>query len=220
MVEMNRRKLLGTAAGAAGAAAVAGAALTPAAQAAAKFGATGASAPVGPHPHVFSLTKAKPNTFSGGDLRGAHEEDFPILKGQNASVYMIHLDVDGVREPHWHPTAWELTYVMSGKVRWTILGAHPTGKYEVDSFTAETGDLVFIPQGFFHYFENASSTERLQVLVLFNTSSVEPNDDIGIVGSLNAIPRDVLGAVFGVPASAFHGIPTEVKPVVIAKKKR
>ncbi|MCP2259059.1 oxalate decarboxylase [Streptoalloteichus tenebrarius] len=218
MVEMNRRKLLGTAAGAAGAAALAGAALTPAAQAAERLQAPSAPKP-GPHPYVFPLEKAKPTTFPGGDLRGAHEEDFPILKGQNASVYMIHLDVNGVREPHWHPTAWELTYIMSGKVRWTILGTHPTGKYEADTFQAEAGDLVFIPQGFFHYFENASQTERLQVLVMFNTSSIEPNDDIGIVASLNAIPRDVLGAVFGVPASAFSSIPAEVKPIVIAKKK-
>src|SRR5205814_1125210 len=113
--------------------------------------------------------------------------------------------------PHWHPSAWEATYVISGTVKWTILGTHPDGAYHQQNFTANTGDLIFIPEGFFHYFENGSTTEPLKVLVIFNTSTPEPNDDLGILASFNSMPRDVLAAVFGVPQSAFDRIPTEVK---------
>lgn len=103
-------------------------------------------------------------------------------------MYLAHLDPGGIREPHWHPTAWELNYIVSGTAKWTILGTHPDGEYHNDVFTAERGDLVFAPTGLFHYFENASTTEPLDVLIVFNTSTAEPDDDIGIVGSLNAIP--------------------------------
>ncbi len=169
-------------------------------------------------PHLFPLTTSAPSEYDGGSLRGAHEQNFPVLAGQNGSVYFVTLEVGGIREPHWHPSAWELTFIISGKAKWTILGTHADGGYHNDVFTAEQGDLVFIPQGFFHYFENAGE-QPLQVLVVFNTSSIEPNDDIGIMGSLNSIPRDVLAATFGVPASAFDQVPTEVKPVVITRRK-
>ncbi|WP_228836053.1 cupin domain-containing protein [Nocardia brasiliensis] len=169
-------------------------------------------------PHVFHFDDQQPLTFDGGTLRGANEQNFPVLAGQEGSVYFIHLEPGGIREPHWHPTAWELNYVVSGTVRWTILGTHPDGTYRQDTFEANANDLVFAPQGYFHYFENPSTTEPLDVLVIFNTSAQEPNDDLGIVGSLNSIPREVLAACFKVPVSAFDQIPTDVTPVVITRR--
>jgi oxalate decarboxylase len=123
-----------------------------------------------------------------------------------------------MREPHWHPTAWELNYIISGTATWTILGTHPDGRYRRDVFQAHQGDLVFVPQGFFHFFGNAATDTPLQVLIVFNTSAQEPNDDIGIVAALNSIPREILAAAFGVPVSAFDRIPTDIKPVIITKR--
>ncbi|MFI1917675.1 cupin domain-containing protein [Nocardia sp. NPDC020380] len=169
--------------------------------------------------HLFKLTAADRDNYDGGYLQGANEDTFPILRGQQGSVYFVHLEVGGLREPHWHPSAWELNYIISGKARWTILGTHPEGGYRNNVFEAGQGDLVFAPQGHFHYFENASPDVPLEVLVIFNTSAKEPNDDIGIVGSLNALPRNVLAAAFGVPESAFANVPTEIKPVVITRHR-
>ncbi|RJQ79001.1 cupin domain-containing protein [Pseudonocardiaceae bacterium YIM PH 21723] len=209
MTDISRRGALGVAAAAAVAAGVNGKIAQ----------AEPAKAAEPQHSHVFKLTSSKPTVFDGGDLRGAHHQNFPVLEGQNGSVYLIRLEVGGIREPHWHPVAWELNFVISGQAKWTMLGTHPSGNYEQDEFIAEAGDLVFAPTGQFHYFENASKTEPLQVLAMFNTSSIEPNDDIGIVGTLNSIPRDVLAATFGVPESAFAAIPKDVKPVVITRRK-
>ncbi|MFI6170955.1 cupin domain-containing protein [Nocardia sp. NPDC051052] len=169
--------------------------------------------------HLFRLTSAEPDRYDGGTLRGAHEGTFPVLTGQQASVYFVELEVGAIREPHWHPTAWELNYIISGKADWTILGTHPDGTYRNDAFEAKQGDLVFVPQGFFHYFGNASTEQPLQVLVVFNTSAQEPNDDIGIVATVNSLPREILAAAFGVPVAAFAGVPTEIKPVVITRRK-
>jgi oxalate decarboxylase len=57
------------------------------------------------------------------------------------------------------------------------------------------------------------------VLTVFNSSAQETKDDIGIVAALNSLPRDVLGAVFGVPPSVFGTIPQSVKPVIITARK-
>ncbi len=175
----------------------------------------GGPPPASGHPHLFNLEATSPLQFTGGTLRGASEESFPILTGQNGSVYTVHLEVNGVREPHWHPSAWELTYIISGEAKWTILGPQANN----DPFVAKKGDLVFIPQGHFHYFENNSQREELHVLVVFNTSGIEPRDDIGIVASLSVMPPDVLAAVFGTPVDTFARLPRKVAPVVIGKKK-
>jgi oxalate decarboxylase len=168
--------------------------------------------------YLFRFSATAPTTFDGGLLRGAHDGNFPIMRDQKGSVYLIHLDGGGIREPHWHPTAWELNFVISGRARWSMLGTHPDGSYHNETFEAGPHDLVFAPQGFFHYFENVSDTEPLDVVVVFNTSTQEPNDDIGIVGTINSLPRPVLAACFGVPVSALDNIPTAVKPVVITRR--
>jgi oxalate decarboxylase len=164
--------------------------------------------------HVFHLNASKPTVFDGGTLQGATEENWPVLKNQQGSVYLARLEPGGVREPHWHPSAWEMNYVISGKVRWSFVGPNATH----DSFDGETGDLVFAPQGHFHYFENASATEDLVVLIVFNASAGEPDDDVGIVASLSAIPTDVLAAVFKAPAEAFANLPRKLNRVTIARK--
>ena len=166
------------------------------------------------HPHLFHLASAAGSTYPGGSLQGAIAANWSILTGQQGSVYLARLKPGGVREPHWHPSAWELNFVVSGRVRWSLVG--PNGTH--DAFDGAAGDLVFAPQGHFHYFENASDTEELVVLIAFNASSSEPEDDIGIVASVSALPADVLGAVFGTEPELFGKLPHSTERVVIARK--
>ncbi|CAF0849424.1 unnamed protein product, partial [Didymodactylos carnosus] len=74
------------------------------------------------HANVFHLSASEPDNYEGGSIYAADETVFPILKNQFGSVAMITLKVNGIRQPHWHPLAWELNYVISGKVRWSIVG--------------------------------------------------------------------------------------------------
>lgn len=167
-------------------------------------------------PHIFHLANWGGNVFDGGSLQGANEENWPILQNQQAAVYLARLEVGGIREPHWHPSAWEVNYVLNGDVRWVFVGPNGTQ----DQFTATRGDVIFAPQGHFHYFENASDTEELVVLIVFNSSATEPKDDIGIVQSLSALPTNVVSAVFGMPASVVEQIPKKFGRVVIARHPR
>jgi oxalate decarboxylase len=168
------------------------------------------------HPHLFHLGTWSPSVFDGGTLQGATAENWPLLVGQQGSVYLARLEVGGVREPHWHPSAWELNFVISGQARWSLVGPKATH----DSFEAGPGDLVFAPQGHFHYFENASDSEDLVVLIVFNASAGEPDDDIGIVASLSAMPPDALAAVFGASPEAFQNLPHKIERVTIARKTK
>ena len=166
------------------------------------------------HPHLFHLASAAASAYAGGDLQGAIASNWPILAGQQGSVYLARLKPGGVREPHWHPSAWELNFVISGKVRWSLVG--PNGTH--DGFEGGAGDLVFARQGHFHYFENASDTEDLLVLIAFKADRSEPEDDIGVVASMSALPSDVLGAVFGTAPEFFDRLPRNTERVVIARK--
>ncbi|NMG05909.1 cupin domain-containing protein [Brasilonema sp. UFV-L1] len=166
-------------------------------------------------PYLFHLEALTPSTFDGGDLRGANGDNWPALADQKGATYLIRLKPGGIREPHWHPSAWELNYVVSGKAKWAIQGL----QQEHYTFEADQGDIVFAAQGLFHYFENASDDEDLVVLVLFNSSLPEPRNDIGIVNSLSLMPNDVMAAVFGVSADFFSNLPKIEKPVTIVKKR-
>ncbi len=168
------------------------------------------------HPHLFHLAAAAAREYDGGQLQGAIADNWTILDGQQGSIYLARLEPGGVREPHWHPSAWELNFVISGRVRWSIVGPSGTS----DSFEGGAGDLVFAPQGHYHYFENASEDEDLVVLIAFNAHAAEPDDDIGIAASLSAIPADVLGAVFKTSPEAFKNLPQRRDRVVIARKPR
>ena len=200
MSPINRRTLLGSG----GAAALGG------------LGSSGGLADLDTHqPHLFDLAGAEPTTYDGGELRHADESTMPILAGQDVSAVLVRLQPGGVREPHWHPSAWELHYVISGTATFSLL---ETEAYH-ETFTAHAGNVVFLPQGGLHYFENASPTEDYVALLVFNTSAKEVQDDIGLVAALNVIPRDVLGAVFGVSPQVFAAVPPKVGPVTIVRKK-
>jgi oxalate decarboxylase len=149
-------------------------------------------------PHLFRLGELSPTMFDGGTLRQAHEENFPILRGEEASIVMLTLEPGGIREPHWHPSAWELNIAISGTAKWTLLD--PTGHSE--TLEQGPGDVVFAPQGSLHYFENTGK-EDLKVVIIFNASTPEFDDDIGVGATVSRLPPEILSAVFGVPADVF-----------------
>jgi oxalate decarboxylase len=173
-------------------------------------------ADLGTHrPHLFHLQQARPDTYDGGSLRNANEETFPILTGQDASAVLALLEPGGIREPHWHPSAWEMDFVITGRLRFTVL---ETLDY-TESFEATAGDLVFLPQGGLHYFENVGEGDA-NSLIVFNTSATEPRDDIGLVAALSVLPSGVLGAIFGVTPEAFDRIPPSVRRLGITRHAR
>jgi len=144
--------------------------------------------------HTFNVESIKPQAVLDGGTRAmANKDNFSILKGM--ALYSLRLDSRGVREPHWHPNADELSYCLSGRALMTIFS--PGAGH--DTFTVDSGEIVFVPKGYLHHIENIGHSET-KFAISFNH---EKPEDIGISGSTGSIPDKVLGATFGLGAEYF-----------------
>lgn len=89
----------------------------------------------------------------------ANANNFPLLNGM--SLYSLRLESGGVREPHWHPNAAELSYCLAGRALMTIFG--PGAGH--DTFTVDTGEIVFVPKAIF-ITSRISVTKKLNLQLL------------------------------------------------------
>jgi oxalate decarboxylase len=224
-VPINRRKILGGA-GLAGAAAATGVGVDrfvvgyrtdrelPHADDAARFGDPRIPAEtITNKSHLFHLGASPVTSFDGGSFQQAAEQNFPILTGQEASIVLLTLQPGGIREPHWHPSAWEINIVTKGVAYWVLVDGN--GNHE--SFDQKVGDVVFAPQGSFHFFENRG-TDDMKIVIIQNTSAAESDDNIGIGESISKLPPRVLSAIFGVPAETFDKFTKYDKAAIILRK--
>lgn len=149
--------------------------------------------------HKFNLKAFPPTVQSkGGTVSLGNANNFGILNG--LACYLLTLKPKGIREPHWHPNAAELDYVISGRARMTIFS--PGDK--VDTFEVGPNEIVFIPPAYFHYIENVNSNEEMRFAVFFNH---ERPEDIGISGAFGAYSNEVLGSIFGLESKFLDSLP-------------
>lgn len=154
----------------------------------------------------LNLEKVNPQIITnGGSAKIANKHSFPIL--EDLALFSLRIKGEAVREPHWHPNASELNYVVSGKARLIILS--PGG--EVDTFEIGPGEGSYIPASYYHYIENLS-TEELHMTVFFSNS--EPSD-IGISGAMSAYSNELLAGVFNVPPEYFKELPRFQEDVLV-----
>src|SRR3954452_5794653 len=115
MEDVNRRQLLI----AAGATTVASGALAAPGLASGGAGDGGSGRPVltqTPDSYRLPLaTKMPPSVRPGGSITKALPDNFPVLEGNEASAGYLVLKPGALREPHWHPTHWEMDYAVQGK---------------------------------------------------------------------------------------------------------
>jgi oxalate decarboxylase/phosphoglucose isomerase-like protein (cupin superfamily) len=108
----------------------------------------------------FNLDAAKPQFRSTTGTRTLMNADnFPILKGMGAAL--LRLQKGGIREPHWHPNAAELSLCIGGNAEMTIFGNNAAR----DTFTIKLGDLTFVPKGYLHDIQNIGDVEAKFVVV-------------------------------------------------------
>lgn len=149
------------------------------------------------NPYKMNLEKSTLQILAkGGTVKLSNNFLLPHLEG--LAAYSVKLEQQGAREPHWHPNAAELNYLISGKARITLLT--PSG--QVDTFDMTAGDMSFMPQGYIHHIEN-TATEPAQFIIFFNHSAPS---DIGLSGCMGAYSNDVLASLFGVQASYFDAM--------------
>jgi oxalate decarboxylase len=145
----------GLAAAAQAGAAQAGAA-TSTATAAVKLTGPGApDLPPSKNTYRFALTRAKPQVRTkGGTVTECTVKNFPVVGQSDAAIFLLKLEPGGPREPHWHPNAWELEYVVSGKARLGVVTPQGT----TDIVDLGPGDVGFVPRGWGWVGPNTSRT--------------------------------------------------------------
>jgi oxalate decarboxylase len=172
MEELSRRQLL-IAAGAGGATITASAR-------ASDGGGEGPRLPETPEDYRFPLARTTPQIVrTGGSITTAMPDNFPVLQDNQVSVGYLVLKPGALREPHWHPTHWEVDYVVQGKGELGIVT--PNDQQNISRL--EPGDIGFIPTGWAHYIRNVGSTELIWVLVFNN-----PLTDIGLSTMFGGMP--------------------------------
>lgn len=133
----------------------------------------------------------------GGAVRLNNASLMPSL--EDLTMYSLRLEPKGVREPHWHPNAHELNYLVEGHARISLLSPGEM----VDDFEMKGGDVSFLPKGYYHYIENLGDTP-LHFAIFFNHSTPS---DIGLSGCLGAYPNELLASLFKVPPTYFSPLP-------------
>lgn len=151
---------------------------------------------------VFSFSDAHMQLNHGGWSREVTERELPIAKTL-AGVNMS-LRPGGVRELHWHQQA-EWAYMLLGSARITAIDANGRN-YIAD---IHPGDLWYFPPGIPHSIQGLA--EGCEFLLVFDDGSFSDFGTFSISDWFAHTPPDVLAANFGVPESAFAGIPKRQK---------
>jgi len=151
-----------------------------------------------PQTHKYRLLAQNPyRVFRGGREWRVDSSRFPI--STTVTGVILDLDPGALRELHWHPTADEWQYVISGRIAVTMFGSH--GRFRVE--TLEKGDVGYIPQGYGHSIENVGDAPA-RILIGFNTGIYQTIDlSQWIAGN----PADVLATNFSQRPELFEKFP-------------
>jgi oxalate decarboxylase len=153
--------------------------------------------PPSTHTYKFPLTRTSPQVKrKGGTVTECTVKNFPVVGQSDAAIFLLELEPGGLREPHWHPNAWELEYVVSGHARLGVV--LPNGTY--DLVDLGPGDVGFVPRGWAHYIENTGNTVMKMPIVFGNN---DPND-IGLSTFFGGIPTHAFARTLGLPESVME----------------
>src|SRR4051812_46430331 len=155
----------------------------------------------GPLPdYRYALEAEEPKVSDGGTSRGVSIEQFPASTGI-AGVSM-RLEPGGLRELHWHANAAEWAYVVSGRVRTTLV--HPDGSHGIEDF--DPGDVWYFPRGYGHAIQ-ALGDEPCHFVLTFDNGAFSEFATFSVSDWMGHTPRDVVAASLSVSASALDGLP-------------
>ena len=159
----------------------------------------------------FSLAKQKARELPMGWAKQATVTDFPVSK--NIAGVLMSLKPGGLRELHWHANAAEWGYVISGKVRTTILD--PQGHYEINEFNE--GDIWYFPRGHGHSIEGLSPDGTTFMLV-FDNGAFSEFATFSITDWLAQTPREIVSKNLQTGVNELKNLPEKEVYIVGAKE--
>ncbi|WP_110926691.1 cupin domain-containing protein [Bacillus massiliglaciei] len=104
----------------------------------------------------------------------------------------LYLTKGHIREPHWHPNAWELDVIVSGEAAVSIVDPDTNRLHE---YRAKAGQVVFIPMAWWHWIRPVS--DKLHLHLFFNNDQFESAEGSSM---LRHTPPEVFQLAYGVEA--------------------
>ena len=150
----------------------------------------------------FELEKSEGKVIGQSYGKEATVKQLPISKGL-AGVSMK-LEPGAMRELHWHATAAEWAFVIEGNVRTTVIDPH--GHAETNEF--EPGDVWYFPRGHGHMLE-CLGEKPAHFILIFDNGYFSEYGTFSITDWMGHTPKALLAKNFGLPESAFDGIPKD-----------
>jgi oxalate decarboxylase len=148
----------------------------------------------------FALEASKGHGGNGSSAKQATVLELPISRGL-AGVSM-RLAPGAMRELHWHATAAEWAYVVTGRVRTTVFDAQ--GRAETNEF--EPGDIWYFPRGHGHMLECLGDAPTHFVLI-FDNGYFSEFGTFSITDWIGHTPKPLLAKNFNLPAATFDKFP-------------
>jgi oxalate decarboxylase len=150
----------------------------------------------------FPFSMAHNRLEDGGWAREVTIRECPTL--EELAIVNMRLGPGVVREMHWHKEG-EWAYVTAGRVRFYLIDEHRQTLVE----DLGVGDLWFAPPGCPHAIQGLE--EGTEFVLIFNDGNFSENETLLVTELFAHMPRSVLAKNFGVPESAFEGIPAAEK---------
>jgi oxalate decarboxylase/phosphoglucose isomerase-like protein (cupin superfamily) len=113
-----------------------------------------------------------------------------IPEMQDLALGDLFLSREHIREPHWHPNADELDFIISGEVIISILNP---STLELQTYHVKPGQVTFLPKGWWHWI--TCVTEEAHLLVAFNDGQIQSIEGSDV---LRLTPPDVFGLAYDV----------------------
>jgi oxalate decarboxylase len=150
----------------------------------------------------FSFSAARNRLAPGGWAREVTVRELPIsttIAGVN-----MRLKPGGIRELHWHKEA-EWGYMLAGHAR--ITAVDPQGRNFIQD--VGVGELWNFPAGIPHSIQGLD--DGCEFLLVFDNGDFSENETFLITDWFAHTPPAVLAKNFGVPESAFSGLPRDIE---------
>jgi oxalate decarboxylase len=166
----------------------------------------GVSAPNGtvPDSYAYHLMDQKPIDCPGGRVRIVDSSNFKASK--TIAAALVEIDPGAMRELHWHPTADEWQYYISGQSRMTVFAANG----QANTFDYQAGDVGYVPFPMGHYIENTGST-TVRFLEMFRSNRFQ---SVSLEQWMALTPPDLVGAHLDISAKTISQLSKRAQLVV------
>jgi oxalate decarboxylase len=150
----------------------------------------------------YDLENSKGWEGEGGSAKEVTVEEFPISK--SIAGVSMRLKPGGIRELHWHAIAAEWAFVITGKVRTTVINPNGQNSAATDDF--EPGDLWYFPKGFGHSIQNIGN-EDAHFLLGFDDGRFSEFGTFSITDWVAHTPLNVVERNLNLPANVISTLP-------------